>query len=62
MKGLKYARVKKDLNQKDLADIIGATNSQISNWESGKVTPSIDVLKKLSEVLDVTIDYLVKGE
>jgi transcriptional regulator with XRE-family HTH domain len=49
------------LTQKELARRIGTTNVKISRFENGIDIPKADILKKLAEELDVTMDYLIEG-
>jgi transcriptional regulator with XRE-family HTH domain len=56
---MKKAREDKGLTQKDLADILYLGESTISFYESDKREPKFDVLCKLSEALEVSIDYLL---
>lgn len=48
----------KGIKQKDLADALGISTGNISDWKSGRARPSIDVLEKLAEYFHVSIDYL----
>lgn len=48
-------------SQKDLAGKIGIYPSAISKYELGTVEPSTAVLIKLSQVFNVSIDYLVEN-
>lgn len=57
-KRLAIARAKKNLTQRELADLVGITWSQISRYEAGKAKPRLAVLLSLSESLDVSPDYL----
>lgn len=45
-------RKKKNMTQSDLANILNVTNRAISNWETGKNYPDIDIIKELSRVLE----------
>lgn len=45
------AREAKDMNQNQLATAIGATQSQVSQWESGEVIPGQIVLTKICNAL-----------
>ncbi|HEX8220757.1 MAG TPA: helix-turn-helix domain-containing protein [Chloroflexia bacterium] len=42
-----------------LAERIGSTHSYISQLERGQIRPGIDLVTKLADALDVSIDYLV---
>lgn len=60
---LKEAREKKGLTQPELAKLVGKSQSAISYFESGAKTPSGNVSALLSDVLEVSIDWLYgKGE
>ena len=52
---LKRLRKEKGLSQKQLAMQAGITQPFMNEIESGKKKPSIDVLFKLCEVLDITV-------
>ena len=49
-------------NRNGLADALGIKNSSLSQYLSGKTKPSFKVLVKMSEILGVSLDYLVFGE
>jgi transcriptional regulator with XRE-family HTH domain len=52
-KALRLIRVFYDLSQKDLAEKLGISKSYISEIESGKKTPTIDLLNKYSNFFDI---------
>ncbi|NCA96892.1 MAG: XRE family transcriptional regulator [Bacteroidia bacterium] len=56
---LKNARVKKGLKQKELAKMLNVSSKTVSNYELGFRDPDIKMLIKISQILNVTIDYLV---
>jgi len=56
---LKKIRQDCNLTQEELAKKINTSRSNIANYENNKNMPSIDVLNKLSEILDCSIDYLL---
>lgn len=59
---LKAARILKGLSLQDLADNLDNTITRqgLHKYETGIVNPDIKMLKKLSEVLDVPVDYFFK--
>ena len=59
-KRLKDLRLEVGLTQTELAKRIGATQRQVSFWESGQIEPNIFWLIKLADFFDVQIDYLVE--
>ena len=56
---IKLLRKEKNWSQDELAKLIQTDARQISRYENGKITPSVEVLVKLAEVFDVSIDYLL---
>lgn len=62
IKRLKELRIEKNLTQTKLAENFGITYSNIGEWERGKSEPSIDMLVKLADFFNVSIDYLVGRE
>lgn len=47
------------LSQEDLSKKLGISRSAVAKWECDKGIPDIDNLKMLSQLLDVSIDYLL---
>ena len=56
---LKEARLKRNLSQKEVADQIGVAKSTYSLYESGNREPSVQTIKKISDVLNVSADELL---
>lgn len=56
---IKKERKKKNLTQKQLAEKMGKSERMIQKYESGDVTPSIDILKQIAESLGVTFNDLI---
>lgn len=52
-------RKRKKLSQKDLGKKIGTSGDIIGRYERDIMTPSIDVIMKIADALDISIDYLV---
>ena len=48
------------MSQEQLADRLGITRQSVSKWESGSAAPELSKLITLSEMFQVSIDYLVK--
>lgn len=58
-KNLKYYRLKKNMSMKDLAEACGVSSMTISNYESGKRKPDMDIINKLAEALGIyVVDFL----
>ncbi len=56
---LKLLRQNKGLSQRELAKIIGVTNSLISKYEKSSVMPSLAVFKKFVEFYNVSPSELL---
>lgn len=54
-------RNSKKMTQQQLADKLRIRQQQVSRWEEGIFIPNAKNLKKLSIVLDCSIDDLLKG-
>lgn len=50
------ARDKLNLTQKDLAELSGITQADISRLENGNANPSIRTLKKLASAMNMALD------
>lgn len=59
---LKQERKKLNLSQEDLANKINISRQSISKWELGKGYPNLETLIELSEIFDITVDELLKGD
>lgn len=59
---LKELRIKNGLKQETVANAIGCSLSAYSRYESGLRQPNIDILKTLSALFGVSIDYIVKND
>lgn len=59
---LRELREKSGYSQEDLAQKLNISRQSISKWELGKSTPDITYFIKLSEIYNLSLDKLVKGE
>ncbi len=55
-------RENKNLSQSELGNLVGVTNKAVSRWENGRGYPDTSILLKLAEVLEITVDELLRGE
>lgn len=58
---LKQIRISRDISQGELAERMGIHPTHISRYERNLTVPSVDVVKKLADILEVTTDALVYG-
>lgn len=61
-KNLKFLREKIGLNQSEMADKFYITRSALGLWENGVREPSIDMIVRLADFFEVTLDQLVRQE
>ncbi len=54
-------RKSKGISQEELADKIGVSRQAVSKWESEQSIPDIDKIIIMSNLFDVTTDYILKG-
>lgn len=59
---LKLLRTKNKLTQAELGKILNLSRSTISNYEAGKMQPSIEAIIEISKYFKITIDSLLKDE
>ena len=55
-------REQNNMTQKNIADILEVKEGTISKYESGKLEPNIDALKKLAKTFRITVDTLLMEE
>ena len=55
---LKLARVKRDLTQADLADLVGVTRQTIGLIEGGSYNPTLNLCIRLARATGKTLDEL----
>ena len=57
---LKEARLKKGLTGEQLAELLSVTEQTVSQWEADESFPDIEALIRLSDILDLDLDELLK--
>lgn len=58
---IKSLRKQHRLSQAELASRVGINPTHLGRLESGRFTPSVEVLMKLATVFELTTDALLKG-
>ena len=61
-KQIRKYRNEKTLSQEALAEKIYVSRQTVSNWENDKSYPDVNSLVLLSEVFEVSLDQLIKGD
>ncbi len=59
---ISHLRQKKNLTQKELASKLYVTDKTVSSWESNRTEPGLDMIVKLSEILECSASYLIYGD
>jgi repressor LexA len=59
---LKELRTEKNMKQGDLARTLGVSQGTLSAWEVGKYDIDSESLCRLSEIFDVSVDYLIYND
>lgn len=55
---IKKFRLLRNLSQKKLGELLGFSARTISDWECGNTEPNIPTIKKLANVLQISIEEL----
>ena len=58
---LKSAREQKRMSQRGLGLALGLSDKTISSYESTRSFPNLEVLVKISEILDKPVEYFVSS-
>ena len=61
-KQIKMHRQKAQLSQEELANRVYVSRQTISNWENDKSYPDVNSLVLLSEIFQISLDKLIKGD
>ncbi len=62
MERLKQLRLDRSLYQKDIAAYLGVDRTTYVKYENGSSEPSNEILSKIADYFDVTVDYLLGRE
>ena len=59
---LKQARLNAKIKQSELAEILGTTNTTISNWENNVSKPDVDTVEYICGALNVSPNFFFQSE
>ena len=59
---IKHLRKKKGISQQELSERVGIHITHVSRLENGHYHPSLEVLKRLIEIFEVSADYLINED
>lgn len=54
-----FLRKQKKLTQEKVGEMVNMSQRSVANWESGDRSPSLSTLIELSELFNVSLDYLL---
>ncbi|MBO7149401.1 MAG: helix-turn-helix transcriptional regulator [Clostridia bacterium] len=57
---LKEIRISRNISQKELANKLNTTQQRVSEWECGKIEPTLLNIIKILRVLEITFEELVE--
>lgn len=60
-KNIKIIRQAKEMTQEAMADALYVTRQTVSNYENGRSRPDLDMLLKISEVLETDVNTIIYG-
>jgi len=62
LENMRNVRRAKGLTMRELGERVGVAEVTISSYENGRREPPLDVLCKIADELDVSLDMLVRGK
>ena len=62
MNKIKKLRLERGWTQEDLGKLLNVQKAAISKYENGIASPSIEILKTMSSLFGVSIDYLLDND
>lgn len=58
-KKIKFYRLQKHMTQEELAEKLNVVRQTVSKWENGQSVPDADVLLRIAEILEVSVNKLL---
>ena len=59
---LRDLRIRKGINQKELSELLKISKSAVSMYERDEREPSFELLERIADFFEVSLDYLIRGE
>lgn len=60
-KQIAYLRTNKGITQSELGERLGVSFQAVSKWERGETLPDVGILPELSDILETTVDNILRG-
>ncbi len=61
-KNIRSMRIKRNMTQDELAERLSVTRQTVSNYETGRSRPDVDMLASIAELLQTDINTVIYGE
>lgn len=59
---IREIRLAKKISQVELAKTLDVTKQSVSNWENENIQPSIEMLSRIANALNVSTDFLLSRD
>ena len=59
---IRSRRMSLNMTQSDLAIVLGVSRSALAMWETGKSLPRAELLPKIAQILNCSVDELLRGD
>ena len=56
---LRYLRIERNLNQRELAKLLNRSFTSVCNWEQGNRIPKTETIKEIAKILNVDYTYFI---
>ncbi|MBP2097663.1 helix-turn-helix domain-containing protein [Enterococcus rivorum] len=59
---IKEQRLRKELTQNQLAQLLNVSRSTVSSWEVGRNYPDLDTIVSISDLFNISLDHLLRED
>lgn len=59
---IKEQRLKKELTQEQLSDLLNVSRSTVSSWEVGRNYPDLETIVAISDLFGISLDNLLRED
>lgn len=56
---IKELRTNRGMTQQEMGNMLEVSKQSVSNWENGNIMPSIELLVRISDLFQVSTDYIL---
>lgn len=61
-KQIKKYRTLNNITQRELGALLNVSDKTVSSWETGRTYPDIQIIVKISDILEISLDELLRGD